>query len=80
MNQMDKNQIDLETEQTIFIEIFKDRVENNSLKNFNTYWQQRNRLIVLQKLLVTFFMNRYNISLFPVIRKRPTLQTVLDNY
>ena len=64
----------------LFFEIFIDRVGNVSLKNFTTYWQQRIRPIVLQKLLIFFLMNRHNIWLFPVIRTRPTLQTVLENY
>ena len=38
MSQMDENRIDLDRE-GYFFEIFKDRVESNSLKNFNTYWQ-----------------------------------------
>ena len=39
MSQMDENQIDLDREDYFFFEIFKDTVENNSLKNFTTYWQ-----------------------------------------
>ena len=39
MSQMDENQIDLDREDYFFFEILKYRVENNSLKNFTTYWQ-----------------------------------------
>ena len=35
MSQMDENQVDLDRED-YFFEIFEDRVENNSLKNFTT--------------------------------------------
>ena len=38
MSQMDKNQIDLDREDYFFRDIGR-RVENNSLKNFSTYWQ-----------------------------------------
>ena len=75
---MDEIQIDLDREDYFLPEIKVERV-NNSLKNFTIYWQQINWPIVLQKLLITFFMIRYNIFLFPVIRKRPTLQTVHEN-
>ena len=37
MSQMEKNQIDLDSED-YFFEILEDRVENNSLKNFTIYW------------------------------------------
>ena len=38
MSQTDENQIDLDRED-YFFEIFKDRVKDNSHKNFTTYWQ-----------------------------------------
>ena len=34
--------------------MFKDRVENNSLKNVFTYWEQKNWPILFQELLITF--------------------------
>ena len=76
---MDEIQIDLDRRDYFLPEIKAERV-NNSLKNFTIYWQQINWPIVLQKLLITFFMIKRNIFLFPVIRKRPTLQTVCENY
>ena len=43
---MDEIQIDLEKEEHL-IQKFKDWIENNYLKSFNTYWQQRDWPIVL---------------------------------
>ena len=67
-------------ENTFFFQIFEDRVENDSLKNFSTYQQQKNWSIDLQKLFITILRNMYVIWLFPVIRKKPMHQTVLENY
>ena len=39
-------------------------LDKNFFKNFTIHWQQRNWLIILQKLLITLLMNRYNIWLF----------------
>ena len=38
MSQMDENQVDLDRE-GYFFEIFEDKFQNNSCKNFTTYWQ-----------------------------------------
>ena len=73
MSQMNENHTDVDTEKTIFFKKLKHWVENNSFKNFTTYWEQQNRAIILQKLLVIFSMYRYNIILFPVVRKCPSL-------
>ena len=53
MSLIDKIQIDLDRER-YFLQKLKDRVEKNFLKNFIIFWQERNRLIDLQELLITF--------------------------
>ena len=63
-----------------FSRYLKMRLKIILSKNFATYWQQRNRPIVLQKMIITFRRNNWNIWLFPVIRKRPSLQTVVEKY
>ena len=65
------------TEESIFIQKFKDWVENKSLKSFTAYWQQRNWLIVLQKLLTTFLMNKFKIWLFQLLGKDPLHKQIL---
>ena len=46
----------------------KGWVENNSLKNFNTHWQQQNWAIIWQKLLATFLIDSCKISIQLFIR------------
>ena len=68
MSQVDQNQIDLDREDYFFRDIFYHilRIAKGA-DNF-------------VEVPFHLFMNRYNIWLFPVIRKRPALQTVLENY
>ena len=50
------------------------------LKNFAANWKSGNRSIIFQKLFISFLVNRYNMSLFPIRRKLPLLQTIIQNY
>ena len=55
MSQMNKIQIGVDREDYFLQEIHW--VDDNSFENFTTYWQQQDWEIIVQQLLVTFFID-----------------------
>ena len=50
------------------------------LKNVCTSGLERTMLIIVDKLLITFFMNRDSVQVFPYIKKNPWYATISEYF